>query len=133
MGEGEVDASLSTSRRTHGFIYDVASQAFQDLNELLACDSPYTIVQANGINNENQIAATAVVQRAVRDITGELSLDDDGNEIMEDVALSVLLNPNPNGEVENCDPPPQDTQERSGGSIFWLLPLMLLGALRRRR
>lgn len=133
VGEGEVDAGLSVSRRKHGFIYDVAEQTFQDLNDLLACDSPYTIVQANSINNSNQIAATAIVNRASYNIKGEAVLDDNGDPVTEDVAVSIILNPVSNGNIEDCAPDEQDVQERSGGSMYWLLPLMLLGLFRRRK
>lgn len=140
VGEGEVDASFNLARRKHAFLYDIEEDNFQDLNDLIACDSPYTIVQANSINNSNQIAATAVVNRQTFNIKGEPRVDDNGDPVTDDLIVSLLLNPIPNGEIEDCstggDTPPDEApnEERSSGSfgIFASLGLGLLAFLRRR-
>ena len=59
VGQGEVETNLSGSRRSEGFIYDIDSKEFTNINDLLSCNSPYTIVQANDINERDEIAATA--------------------------------------------------------------------------
>ena len=62
-------------------MYDINEDNFQNVNDLLACDTPYTIVQANDINDANEISATAVIFRERRNIVGEIDLDDQGNVI----------------------------------------------------
>lgn len=132
VGEGEVDTGLSVDRRTHAFIYDIAAETFQDLNDLIACDSPYTIAQAHGINDDNQIVATATVRRTAKNIKGEDLLDDAGAPIMQDQVVSVYLQPIA-GEIDDCPTPPAEVQERSGGAISWLLPLLLIARFARSR
>lgn len=139
VGEGEVDSSLNVARRSHAFLYDIGEDTFQDLNDLVGCNSPYTIVQANSINNSNQIAATAVVNRQTFDITGAARVDENGDPVTEDLIVSLLLNPVSNGQIEDCsaEPPPpgeDPTQERSSGSMGWLsmLVLGLAAGIRRR-
>ncbi|XOV77944.1 MAG: DUF3466 family protein [Aestuariibacter sp.] len=136
VGEGDVDTTSNTSaRRKHGFIYDINEDLFQDLNDLVACNSPYTIVQANDINDSGQIAATAVVNKQVLDITGSPQLDDNGDPVFQDVVVSVLLDPIPAGSVDDCEVPPEEAQERKGGSMpVWLMfGLAGLAGLRRMR
>ena len=64
VGKGEVETHSSSrkARRTHGFLYDMNTDVFTDLNDFLPCDSAYTIIQANSINENNEISATAVVK-----------------------------------------------------------------------
>jgi hypothetical protein len=120
VGRAEVLLPGTTTRRKHGFVYDIATDSFRDLNTLLGCDLPYTIVDANDINNNGEILATALVKREQRDALGEVVLDSAGNAIEKDVALAVKLIPVANGEVENCTT--EDTvYERKGGSLPWSL------------
>ena len=133
VGEGEVDTGLSVDRRTNAFMYDIDEGTFQNLNELIACDSPYTLAQAHGINDNNQIVGTATVRRTSKNIKGEDLLDDNGNAIEQDLVVSVLLNPISGGQIDECDTPPEDVQQRSGGSLAWLLPIFAIAAMIRRR
>lgn len=133
VGEGEVDSTLSGTRRKHGFLYDIGTDTFQNLNDLLPCNSPYTIVQANDINENGEIAALALVNRTDLDITGQPNLNEAGDEILADTFVSVKLSPIPGGEIDNCDPAPEEVQERSSGSVSWFgLAALLLVSLRRR-
>lgn len=132
VGEGEVETDLIANRRRHGFIYDMNDGTFQNLNDLLSCDSPYTVVQGNDINDAGQIVATAVIARAQRDIQGNIELSDDGSEIIIETLTTVLLNPIPGGQIEDCAPPPTEVQERQGGSLgFWALLFAGIGFVRR--
>jgi uncharacterized membrane protein len=129
VGYGEVDASL-TGRRNEGFLYDIAAEQFYGIRELISCDSPYTIVQANSINDQNEIAATARYQGSARDSRGEVLLDSAGLEIQVDLVTAVKLELIPGGEIDNCDPiVDKINRERQGASVVWMLGfgLILLG------
>jgi hypothetical protein len=129
VGYGEVDASL-TGRRTEGFLYDHQAQQFNGLRDLISCDSPYTIVQANAINDNNEIAATALYQGPSKDSMGDIILDSSGNEIIIDRVAAVKLVPILDGEVENCGEAADEiNRERQGASVSWLLAFgfVLLG------
>ena len=134
VGEGEVETS-NTQRRREGFIYDINTEEFTNLNDLLACNSPYTIVQGNGINNDDEIVATAVVFRQGKDIKGNGEQDDQGNAIDASTTIAVKLVPIPGGEVDDCTEFEDDKFERSGGStgIIGLTGLALLALFRRRK
>jgi len=123
VGYGEVDASL-TGRRTEGFLYDNESKEFFGIRDLISCDSPYTIVQANSINDKNEIAATALYEGPARDSMGEIILDSNGSEVIVDLVTAVKLEPIVGGEAENCDSPADEiNRERQGGSVTWILAL----------
>ncbi len=121
VGYGEVDASL-TGRRTEGFLYDNNVEEFYGIRDLISCDSPYTIVQANSINDKDEIVATALYQGPARDSAGEIRLDSAGNEILVDLVSAVKLVPVIGGEVENCETPEDEVnRDRQGASVSWML------------
>ena len=129
VGYGEVDASL-TGRRTEGFLYDNEADVFYGLRDLISCDSPYTIVQANSINDSDVIVATALYEGPARDSRGGIILDSTGSEVIVDLITAVKLEPIIGGEVEDCDAAADDVnRERQGGSVIGLLGfgLALLG------
>ncbi|GAB3017214.1 DUF3466 family protein [Bowmanella dokdonensis] len=133
VGEGEVETVIGNSvRRRHAFIYDHNEQSFQDLNDLVACNSPYTLVQGNDINNAGEIAATAVVTRARLDITGEPILDEAGNQIMEDAVVAVKLVPVPGGEIDNCELEEPKTERQGAGLGWFMLALLGFAGIRRK-
>ncbi|AWL11903.1 hypothetical protein HMF8227_01428 [Saliniradius amylolyticus] len=133
VGDGEVDTVTGNGavRRRNGFIYDHDSGSFQNLNDLIACDAPYTIVQANGINDNGEIAATAVVEKPKRNIAGEIEQDEQGNDIIESTVIAVKLNPVPGGDIEDCSDS-EEKFERQAGGLSWLL-LGMLGLIGWRR
>ncbi|MBC3767510.1 DUF3466 family protein [Neptunicella marina] len=132
VGDGEVDTGLNVNRRRHAFIYDYNEQSFTDVNDLIACDSPYSIVQANDINDNNEILATAVVKKEMLDITGTAILNDDGTAVTQDIAVAVKLVPIAGGTSENCTID-EEKNQRKGGSFGWiLLPIALFVRLRRK-
>jgi hypothetical protein len=128
VGYGEVDAAIvETDRRNEGFLYDIAAEQFFGIRELISCDSPYTIVQANSINDKNEIAATALYQGSARDSRGELILDSAGSEIQVDLVTAVKLELIPGGEIDNCNEVVDGiNRERQGASISWMLGLGLI-------
>jgi hypothetical protein len=128
VGYGDIDASL-TGRRTGGFLYDNEAEQFNGIQDLINCDSPYTIVQANSINDKNEIVATALYKGPARDSRGEIILDSAGNEIIVDLVSAVKLEPIAGGEIENCEITDEVNKQRQGASVTWMLALgmVLLG------
>jgi hypothetical protein len=132
VGYGEADASL-TGRRSEGFLYDHNTEEFNGINSLISCNSPYSIVQANSINDENEIVATALYQDAARDERGELILDSSGSEVLIDYVAAVKLTPIEGGEIDNCEETVDLlNRERQGASITWLLSFGLIALVYRR-
>lgn len=134
VGRAEVIIGGTTTRRLHGFVYDIATEQFTDLNSLISCDAPYTIVDAKDINNNGEILATALVEKERKDLLGNVVLDDQGNPEQEEVAITVKLQPVANGEPETCGGE-QVEYERKGGTTG-LLSLLFGGIIlgwRRRK
>ena len=123
VGYGDVDASL-TGRRTEGFLYKHEAKQFYSVQDLISCDSPFTIVQANSINDKNEIVATALYKGPARDSSGNVIIDSSGSETIVDLVVAVKLEPIIDGLVEECDiPSNQINRERQGASLFWILGL----------
>ncbi|WP_286232480.1 DUF3466 family protein [Thalassotalea sediminis] len=134
VGQGEIEThndSSSNPRRTHGFMYDINTDTFTNLNELLPCDSPYTVIEVRDINENNEISGSAVIRVERRDAKGDIMYDDNGNALMEDVIRAIKLQP-VSGEVEDCAKVIEDV-ERKGAStgLFSLMLLSLFGFARR--
>jgi len=133
VGDGEVEThSGNNPRRTHGFMYDIATDTFTDLNSLLSCNSNYTIIEARDINENNEISATAIIKVARRDSKGELMTDSDGTQLMEDVVRAIKLSPIDGGEIEDCTEV-EEKVERQGAGFGFLSILALLGLTFTRR
>jgi hypothetical protein len=133
VGYAEPEVTLGV-RRTEGFIYDYRNDLFAGLDSLLECNSAYTITQANDINDDNEIAATALVKRAVRNIQGEIVYDSLGAQTEAYQVVAVKLEPISGGSVDNCDVYVEEQEVRQGAGLSWLL--MLFGfafSLRRVR
>ena len=135
VGEAEVEFVTNATRRRNGFVYDINTEVFTNLNDLVACDSPYTIVGASAINDDDIILANALVNRQAKDIAGELVFDDNGDPVMIDKVVTVQLNPVANGEVDDCSSDDDEVRERQGASASWFALLGLFGfaAFRRRK
>ena len=135
VGEGEVEThndSTSAPRRKHAFMYDIASKKFTDLNDFLTCSSEYTIVEARDINDNNEIAASALVKAPRRDAKGELMFDKDtGEQLVEDVVRAVTLKPIV-GEIEDCSSVEEKVEREGAGLGFISLFALLTFGFRRR-
>lgn len=133
VGQGEIETqtdSASNPRRRHGFLYDINNDQFNDLNDFLSCNSIYTIVQADGINENNEISATALMKVNRRDAYGNLVKDADGNQLTEDVIRAVTLKPTA-GEIEDCSKV-EEKIKRQGAGFSWLSLLLLPLVMVRR-
>ncbi|MEP1448029.1 MAG: DUF3466 family protein [Paraglaciecola sp.] len=132
VGYGESEATL-TERRTEGFLYDYKNDIFQGLNSLTECNSDYDIVQANAINDNNEIVATALISKPQRNIRGEIILDELGGQTLVDSVVAVKLIPIAGGSIDNCDVYEVE-QVRQGASmpLFLNLGLFLLCLFRLR-
>ncbi len=114
--------------RQVGFLFDNVKGTFQDLNKLVACNTPYNIVQAVDINEKNVIIANAVKEVDKRDSKGNVIKDAAGNPEKEEIPVAVQLIPIPNGSIDDCAAAPDATYERKGAATGWfsllLLPLL---------
>ncbi|WP_115718649.1 DUF3466 family protein [Gallaecimonas mangrovi] len=139
----------SSTRRQHAFVYDYDNDDFQDLNDKLQFNSTtlddvyggdtctaredWVLEYARRINDDGQIAATAVT--TLRDSDGNQVLDDDGD--VQYVLRPVLLTPSDDTATTCEDDEDDDTSySRKGGGSFGFLALGglgLVGLLRRRQ
>lgn len=133
VGQAEVIIGGTTTRRSHGFVYDITMDSFVDLNSLLSCNSPYTIVDATDINENGDIVATAVVKKERRNLVGEVVVDAQGNPELEDLAVAVKLEAIANGEAENCVTGETEYQRQAGNTGFGMLLLAGVALWWRRR
>ncbi len=133
VGKAEFETTVGNSqRREHGFIYDITTQIFTDLNSLLPCNSEYTILEANHINDNNDISASALIRVQQKDAFGDDVIDSNGDPVFEEVVRAVKMELI-EGEVETCtDDSENETIERQGASIGFGL-LFILGVLGFRR
>ena len=134
VGEGEFEThndSSNNPRRTHGFIYDITAKTFTDLNDYLACDSAYTIIEARDINDANEVSATAIIKVPRRDSKGNLMLDEKGEQLTEDVVRAVTLKPT-DGEIEDCSIVEEKVERQGAGFGLTGLVLLMFAGLRRR-
>lgn len=134
IGEGQVEThndNATNPRRTHGFLYDINTDTFTDLNDFLTCNSDYTIIEARDINENNEISATAIVKVERRDSKGELMYDDNGDALVEDVVRAVKMAPIA-GEIEDCSEVEDKTERKGAGfGVLSLVALTLIGFRRR--
>jgi len=134
VGEGEVETHNddgNTPRRRHGFLYDINSETFSDINSFLSCDTNYTIIEARDINDNDEISATAILKVPRRDAKGQLMLNSDGEQLVEDVVRAVKLAPI-SGEIEDCSEVVDKIERQGAGiGIFSLFSLILMGFSRK--
>jgi len=135
VGEGEVETHTDSSqnpRRTHAFLYDINNDVFQDINDLIACDSQYSIIEARHINEDNIISASAVYKVQRQDATGELMFDVDGEALMEDIVRAVRLKPIEDDEqVCSREEEGKVIRQGAGFGLLSLFTLLIVGIRRR--
>ncbi len=133
VGAAEVEThndSPQNPRRTHGFIYDISADTFTDLNTFLPCNSPYSIIEARDINDNNEISATAIIKVERRDAKGQLMTDENGDPLLEDVVRAVKLAPT-GGEIDDCSEVEEKIERQGAGFGIWWCLLLGLGLFRR--
>lgn len=133
VGDAESDASISSAQRPRvGFMYDIEDDTFTDLNTLLPCDSPYKIVSAVDINDNNEIIADAFTTVPRKNARGVVITDESGEALTLDTVVSVKLSPTGN-TPSDCAEDDRVSRERQGASLsMWLaVPLILLSFYRR--
>lgn len=136
VGRSEFEASADSTRETRGFMYDLETEEFTNLNTLISCDSPYTILNAVSINDDNEIIVNARVSENATYITGAEIVNDDGETSEVDNIISLKMTPIANGEVEECAVEGQEEEkyERKAAAMSSLwLGLLGLGIAFRRR
>jgi hypothetical protein len=136
VGDAEVEA-IQNPRLRAGFMYDIAKDEFINLNTLIACDSPYQIVAANSINDNNEIIADAVLLKPQLNALGEPALDANGEALTQTAVVAVKLNPT-GAEAPTCPPSEAELQDtvRQGASnslLFMIFCLSILGLRRFKR
>ncbi|WP_372767157.1 DUF3466 family protein [Pseudoalteromonas sp.] len=140
VGQAEVETTSSARRRREGFIYNINTESFTNLNDLLPCYAsdgettyPYVVAEAMGINNDGTIFGTATKTVDKRDAQGNVVVDSTGKVKQESIVVAVKLTYNPNGVAEPCPPKEKETYERQGASTGLIgLLLLPLVAIRRR-
>ena len=134
VGEAEIDATFSagSTRRKHAFLYDYNDGSFVDLNDLIACDSGYELVQADGINDHGEIVVTALKKREVKNIAGVVRTNTDGTAVESETPVVLKLAPIAGGQIQDCGTD-ESKQQRQGGVFGWLLLLAGLSVGLRRK
>lgn len=133
VGNGEYEVSNADNRRKHGYVYDVNTGTFNDLNDFTSCDSTLEIVDAVDINNNDEIVATALKTVQSIDALGNLEVDDDGNDIMVQVPVAVLLEPIAGGEIESCAEEVVKYERKGFSNSVWMISFLSIFAVIRRR
>lgn len=139
VGASQFEPQISgRDPENHAFMYTVGDENIVDLNTLTSCDSEYLLVDAIDINDNNEIIANALIRRPAQYIDGEIILDENGEQDLEDRVVAVKLTPNPNGEIETCEEGDAgdiegEKFERSGAafSVSALLALFGFAGFRR--
>ena len=52
VGKADVDATSDTLRESAAFMYNIDTEEFTDLNDLVSCDNPYELIEAVDINDD---------------------------------------------------------------------------------
>lgn len=126
VGKGDIESTNEAVREVSAFMFNIDTQEFIDLNSLIACDTPYKLLEAVDINDNNEIIVNARVRQPSTFITGEQALNSAGETVLRDNIVTVKLTPEPNGEVEECVDEGGLELERQGASLSAFL-LFLFG------
>lgn len=133
VGNGEYEISNSDNRRKHGYVYDINTGTFNDLNDFTSCEAALEIVDAVDINNNDEIVATALKTVESIDALGNVKVDDDGNVIMVQVPVAVLLEPIADGEIESCAEEVTEYERKGFSNSLWMISFLSIFAVIRRR
>ena len=134
VGDAESEAGQGVRERS-GFIYDIDTDTFNNINELVTCDSGYNIFALNDINDSGEIIGDALIKRPARNFSGEEFVDSDGELVLVDAFVAVKLVPT--GQAPSDCGLSDDEEalfERQGASvgILTILGLLVISLFRRR-
>ncbi len=93
VGRSEFEATTDGVRETRAFMYDIETDTLTNLNTLIGCDSPYTLVDAVAINDDNEIVVNARVSQNATYITGNEILNSDGETVEVDNIVALRMSP----------------------------------------
>ncbi len=135
VGKADVVATSETLRETAAFMYNIDTEEFIDLNDLVSCDNPYELIEAVDINDNDEIIANARIKATNKYVTGNDVINSDGETEEIDTIVAVKLSPLANGSIEECEiPEDEQPYERKGASTGWLAFFGLFaGVFMRRR
>jgi len=134
VGQADVDATSDSDRETAAFMYNIDTEEFLDLNELVSCDNTFELLEAVDINDNNEIIANARIRTTSKFVTGEDIITSTGETEEVNTIVAVKLSPIANGVIEECEIPEDELPyERQGASTGWFAAFGLLGALLFRR
>lgn len=136
VGKSDIDATSDSVRETHAFMFDIDTEEFLDLNDLIECDSDYTLIEAVDINDDDEIIANARITSNSKYITGVDIISNEGEVVEVDSIVAVKLSPLSNGVIESCDTVDEEDEdyERQGASTgFYALGLLVFMMFLRRR
>ena len=138
VGEGEIEThneSTQNPRRTAAFVYDINSEIFSNLNDLIPCSDrlTYDILEARGINDAGMISATAIVKAPLRDAKGDPMLDEADVALTEDVVRAISLELiSDDGEICTAEEEGAVIRQGAGFGFGSLFALISLFGLRRQ-
>lgn len=125
---GETDAAglASGTKPKHGFVYDISTDEMLDLNELLSCDTDFTIVDAVDINDDGVILARASLVQTARDLMGNSVINSSTDtSSIEQVEYTVKLIPDLTA-ADSCEAPDNvQSIKRKGASVTPSILLLL--------
>ncbi len=116
VGAADIEATNTGIRKTAAFLYDIEADTFTNLNTLISCDSPFDLIEATDINDNDEIVVSALTKRPSKNARGELILDDSGESILIDAVVALKLSPTGLAPAV-CTDEQLGVIERQGGSI----------------
>lgn len=134
VGDAESESGQGVRQRS-GFVYDIDADTFNNINELVTCDSGYTIFALNDINDSGEIIGDALVKRPARNFRGEVFLDSDDQPVLVDAFVAVKLVPTGDAPSDcNLTDDEAALLERQGASVGILttIGLLMISLFRRR-
>ncbi|RDV25962.1 DUF3466 family protein [Alteromonas aestuariivivens] len=134
VGKADVETSDERNRETHAYMYNIDTEEFVDLNTLQACDSPYTLLEAVDINDNNEILVNARFREPQTYVTGNEVLNSAGETVPVDNVIAVLMRPLDGGSIEECEAD-GGKYERQGAALsaWWLACFAGLAFMFRRK
>ncbi|MFT7089071.1 MAG: hypothetical protein ACJAU4_000870 [Glaciecola sp.] len=133
VGDADSEAGEG-SRQKNAFLYNIDTDAFINLNSLVACDANVNIITADDINDSDEIVASALVKRPARNIQGEVISSEDGGGLV-DTMIAIKLIPTGNAPSD-CSLTEEEVfaSERQGAGVGFMtiIGLFIISVFRRR-